>query len=392
MESHLARRMVKKTYLSSMNFIILASSHESILNFRKELMLEIKKRGFNINIIAPNVSDSLALLTFIKENKMRYYDIEINRSSKSIVSEILYFFRLLYLFFKIKPVGVLSYTLKPNFHGMLISWIFRVPMRFTMITGLGYLFRSGLTSIFIKIAQQIYGFAIRRAHIIFFQNPDDKNTLLDMNVISKKSNSVLINGSGVNIQRFSPTPLPSKENITFLMIGRLLISKGVREFFHASLTINQKYPEARFLLLGGVNEDNNPDAISHEEVALMKESHCFHLLDAVQDVRPIIESSHVYVLPSYHEGLPRSVIEAMAMGRPVITSDAPGCRDTVIDGINGYIVPTRDILGLAAKMEFFINNYDQIKIMGKNSRQLACKKFDVNKVNKTIMSQMEFFL
>ena len=123
----------------------------------------------------------------------------------------------------------------------------------------------------------------------------------------------------------------------------------------------------------------------------MKKLKHFQLLDEVKDVRPIIESSHVFVLPSYHEGLPRSVIEAMAMGRAVITSDAPGCRDTVIDGFNGYKVKTRDSLDLVSKMEFFINNYEQIKIMGNNSRQFACERFDVSKVNTVMLKQMEFF-
>ena len=372
-----------------MNFIILANSNHSILNFRKELILEIQKRGFNIIIIAPNISDSHELTHFIKENKMSYYDIDINRSSKNIISELFFFIRLLFLFFKIKPVGVLSYTIKPNLHGMLISWLFKVPMRFAMVTGLGYLFRSDLASRFIKIAQQIYGFALRRAHIIFFQNLDDKNTLLELGVISKKSNWICTNGSGVNIKKFKLTSFPSRKNITFLMIGRLLISKGVHEFFQASLKIHEKYPNVRFLLLGG--EDDNPDSISHEEILSMKQSNHFKLLDEVNDVRPIIESSHVFVLPSYHEGLPRSVIEAMAMGRPVITSDAPGCKDTVIDGFNGFIVQTKNIAKLADQMEFFILNQDQIEIMGNNSKQLADDKFDVTKVNKIMLDEMQYF-
>jgi len=372
-----------------MNFIILANSNHSILNFRKELILEIQKKGFNIIIIAPNISDSFELTSFIKKNEMSYRNIQINRASKNIISELSYFIRLFYLFFTIKPVGVLSYTIKPNLHGMIISWLLKVPMRFAMVTGLGYLFRSGLTSKFIKIAQQLYGFALKRAHIIFFQNMDDRNTLLELGVISNKSNGVVTNGSGVNIKKFKQTPIPPNKNITFLMIGRLLISKGVNEFFEASLKIHKKYPQARFILLGG--EDENPDAISQEAILLMKKLKHFHLLDEVKDVRPIIESSHVFVLPSYHEGLPRSVIEAMAMGRAVITSDAPGCRDTVIDGFNGYKVKTRDSLDLVSKMEFFINNYEQIKIMGNNSRQLACERFDVSKVNTVMMKQMEFF-
>ena len=375
-----------------MNFIILASCNRSIINFRKELILEIQKRGFNIILIAPNISDSSKLINFINKHDMSYHDIHINRSSKNIIYELFYFVRLLQLFFKIKPVGVLSYTIKPNLHGMLISWIYKVPMRFAMVTGLGYLFRSDLTGKLIKIAQQIYGFALRRAHVIFFHNLDDKNTLLELGVISNKSNGVCTHGSGVNVSKFKPTALPTSENITFLMIGRLLISKGVNEFFQASLKIHEKYPDVRFILLGGVGEDDSPDAISPEEILLMKQAKHFQLLDGVNDVRPIIESSHVYVLPSYHEGLPRSTIEAMAMGRPVITSDAPGCKDTVIDGFNGCIVQTKDVLKLATKMEFFINSHDQIKIMGDNSRQLVCERFDVNKVNKLMLEQMEFFI
>ena len=372
-----------------MNFIILASYSQSILNFRKELILEIQKRGFNIIIIAPNISESHELLKFIDENNMSFYDMDINRSSKNIIMEALCIGRLIYLFFKTSPVGVLSYTIKPNLYGMLVAWFFRIPMRFSIVTGLGYLFRSESKSFMVKTIQQIYGFALRKANIIFFQNSDDKNTLLNLGVISHQSNAICVNGSGVNTQKFLYTPLPVEQDISFLMIGRLLVAKGVIEFFSASIEINNLYPNIKFYILGW--EDDGPDSISPEDIALIKSSTHLKLLDKVNDVRPIIKNSHVFVLPSYHEGLPRAVIEAMAIGRPIITTDAPGCRDTVVNSFNGYIVEKKNVSQLVNKMEFFIKHPDQIEVMGRNSRELVVEKFDVIKVNKTMMDAMEIF-
>lgn len=373
-----------------MNFVILSNSSESILNFRKELILEIQEKGFDIYVIAPNISSSHILLRFLETHKINFFELAISRSSTNLISEALYFFKLIFLLAKIKPQGILTYTIKPNLYGMIAAFILRIHGKFAMVTGLGYLFRSHLKGPAVKILQFLYGAALRRADTVFFQNTDDLNTLIDLNIISEKTNALCINGSGVNIDFFDSEEFPNTENIIFLMIGRLLISKGINEYVQASIKINKLYPDIQFNLLGWI--DDNPDCISAIDYELIKECDHLTLISKLNDVRPIIKNSHVFVLPSYHEGLPRSVIEAMAMGRPIITTDAPGCRDTVINSFNGYLVQKKSVHELANAMMTFIKNPDSIFEMGKNSRSLAADKFDVKKVNKKMISEMEIFL
>ena len=372
-----------------MKFVILSNSHESILNFRKELILEIQNKGYEICIIAPKISSSKNLMKFLYAHNMKFFEIDINRSSMNVFSELRYFFRLMYLLMKIKPKGILTYTIKPNLYGMIASYFLQVPAKFAMITGLGYLFRSKSNSIFAGVLKYLYGKSLNKADVIFCQNMDDLNTLIKLKVLSHKANAVCVNGSGVNLKHFHEEQFEDVQQINFLMIGRLLISKGVNEFVQASIKINEVYPKVKFSLLGW--EDDNLDSVSKKTIDLIKKCDHLRLISSVEDVRPIIKKSHIFVLPSYHEGLPRSVLEAMAMGRPIITTDAPGCRDTVINSYNGYLVNKKSASELASAMEIFIKNPNSIFEMGKNSRALAEEKFDVNKVNQTMIHEMEKF-
>ncbi len=373
-----------------MNFVIHSNSHESILNFRKELILEIHKKGFDIYIIAPNISSSNTLLKFLHANKMRFYEIEISRSSINPFMELKSFFWLIYFLIKIKPQGILTYTVKANLFGMIAAHLLRVPGKFAMVTGLGYLFRSESKTILTKLLQYVYGKSLNLADVIFFQNTDDLDTMLKLKALSPNANVVCVNGSGVNLKHFHEEPFGEIQKINFLMIGRLLISKGINEFVQASIEINKLHPNVHFNLLGWMDE--NPESISKEDFQIIKKCSHLTLISKVKDVRPIIKNSHVFVLPSYHEGLPRSVIEAMAIGRPIITTDAPGCRDTVINLYNGYIIQKKSITELVSAMKHFINNPESISKMGKNSRALAEDKFDVDKVNKKMIYEMESFL
>lgn len=224
-----------------MKFVILSNSHESILNFRKELILEIQNIGYELYIIAPNISSSKNLLEFLYAHNMKFFEIDIKQSSMNIFSELRYFFKLFYLLMQIKPKGILTYTIKPNLYGMIASYLLQVPGKFAMITGLGYLFRSKSNGIFTGVLKYIYGKSLNKADVIFFQNMDDLNTLIKSKVLSHKANAVCVNGSGVNLKHFHEEQFEDMQQINFLMIGRLLISKGVNEFVQASIKINKVY-------------------------------------------------------------------------------------------------------------------------------------------------------
>ena len=218
---------------------------------------------------------------------------------------------------------------------------------------------------------------------VFFQNQDDKQTLVDLGLLPIEK-TVLINGSGVNLDYFTTKPLP--EGTSFLYIGRLLNDKGVGEYLEASIRIKQIYGKmVRCLLVGPF--DSNPSALSPENLATYLKQGVEYFGEQT-DVRPFIANCNVYVLPSYHEGTPKTVLEAMAMGRPIITTNAPGCRETVIEGINGFLVPIKNIDAIVAKMKRFIDNPGLAEIMGAESRRLAEEKFDVRKVNRLIMKTM----
>ena len=196
--------------------------------------------------------------------------------------------------------------------------------------------------------------------------------------------SSVVSGSGVDVTGYSVAPLPDKP--CFLLIARLLGDKGVREYAQAAQLVKTVYPEVVFRLVGWI--DDNPDAITQRELDQWVDSGLLEFLGRLDDVRPAISGCSVYVLPSYREGTPRTVLEAMAMGRPVITTDAPGCRETVIDRDNGFLVPVKDVQALADAMIKMIDSRGLVSKMGERSRQIAETKYDVHKVNALMLEGM----
>ena len=289
---------------------------------------------------------------------------------------------------KIRPDVVLSYTIKPVIWGTLAAWIARVPKRYALITGLGYAFTGKATGkrlIIQRIARWLYKCALARATKVFFQNPDDAALFKNLGLVPGHVPIVVVNGSGVDTAHFAPVPLP-KGPMSFLLIARLLGDKGIREYVQAASIIRRNHPTVRFDLVGGL--DTNPDTIALAEVERWHALGDIIWHGPLDDVRPAIAAAHVYVLPSYREGTPRTVLEAMSMGRAVITTDAPGCRETVVEGINGFLVPVRDGVALANTMKRFIDRQDLVVEMGLTSRRIAEDKYDVHKVNAVMLAEM----
>jgi glycosyltransferase involved in cell wall biosynthesis len=287
-------------------------------------------------------------------------------------------------FAELQPDAVIAYTIKPVTLGAIAASLANVPKFIALITGLGYAFSGGTTltrRLSERAASVMYRVALKRSSAIVFQNPDDRDFFRDRHILPKQPEPIVVGGSGVDLKQFSSTPLP--DGCHFLMISRLLGDKGIREYGEAAKRLKKKYRNASFSLVGYF--DSSPDAITAEELTAI-EAGGVHFLGRADDVRPALSNCSVYVLPSYREGTPRSVLEAMAMGRAIVTTDAPGCRQTVEHGRNGLLVEPRQAESLEAAMERLICNPELIAPMGAVSRKLAEERFDVRRVNDQLIA------
>ncbi|WP_182004429.1 glycosyltransferase family 4 protein [Acinetobacter lactucae] len=377
-----------------MKFLVISSFLPSVLNFRGKLLEAIHRQGFEIHILAPDLKVFETEQQQLESLGYYVYEIPMQRTGTNPVSDMKTLLVMCTLIRKIKPDYVLAYTIKPVIYGLLAARLMKVPHRFSLITGLGYAFQNveenSKRSFFQKLVHTLYQRALSYSTKVFFQNPDDLKLFEKLHLLKDTTPSVVVNGSGVNISDFNvlPFPLISKDKIkiSFLMIARLLGDKGVREFVKAAEIIKQSNPEIEFNLVGWIDE--NPSAISQQELDEWISSKTIKYWGKLTDVRPAIAASSIYVLPSYREGTPRTVLEAMAMGRAIITTNAPGCRETVINNENGYLVEVKSIQSLVTAMEKFIRNPEVISIMGKRSREIALNKYDVNQVNSHMMIEM----
>lgn len=377
-----------------MKFLMICSYLPSALNFRGKLLEAIHAKGFELHIFAPDLNKFQNELNQLQQLGYNVHSIPLQRAGTNPIADLKALKAMYRLMHEIKPDVVLSYTIKPVIYGTLAAWLVKVPKRFALITGLGYAFQnaeSGKRSIFQKLVHGLYAQALKHADKVFFQNPDDLKLFQEMHLLEAKKPTVVVNGSGVNVQDFDVMPLPLSDQgivkASFLLIARLLGGKGVREYAEAARIIKAKYPETEFHLVGWI--DDNPSAISQAELDTWVSDKTVNYWGKLSDVRPAISASSVYVLPSYREGTPRTVLEAMAMGRAVITTDAPGCRETVTNGVNGYLVRVKSVDDLVQSMQYFIEDPKLMTNMGQRSREIALNKYDVHQVNTHMMTEME---
>ena len=365
--------------------LVMGGFAESLVNFRGALLQEMIARGHEVYACSPEASGEIeATLT---EYGVTYIPVTLDRTGLNPIHDLLSIKELFTVFRSIKPDFFLGYTIKPVIFGSIIAKVTGTKNIYSMIEGVGYVF-SGETrkqKLLKFIATKLYRLALKINKKIFFLNPDDQQLFIENKIINNTYKSVIINGCGVDIDSFSPADYTRE--LSFLMIARLLKDKGVYEYAEAARIIKKRFSNIKFYLVGWI--DSNPMSINPDDLEHWVKSGIIDYLGKLDDVRPAIEKISVYVLPSYREGVPRTVLEAMAMGRPVITTDAPGCRETVVDGFNGYMVPVRDVNGLVKAMEKFIKQPDLVKQMGHASRKIVEDKYDVHKVNAAILEVME---
>lgn len=376
-----------------MKFLMISSFLPSVLNFRGKLLEAIASGGYEIHIMAPEFASFPEELQKLQALGYHLHEIPMQRTGTNLLADLKLLKNLYQQIRHIQPDYVLSYTIKPVIYGTLASWFIKVPHRFALITGLGYAFQnveSGKRSLFQKMVHGLYAQALKHSDKVFFQNPDDLKLFQDMHLLEANKPTVVVNGSGVNVQDFDVMPLPKNTEgqvkASFLLIARLLGDKGVREYAESARIIKAQYPEAEFHLVGWI--DDNPSAIFQSELDEWVADGRLKYWGKLSDVRPAIAQSSVYVLPSYREGTPRTVLEAMAMGRAIITTDAPGCRETVSHGINGYLVGVKSVDDLVKSMQYFIEDPKLIELMGQRSREIALNKYDVHQVNAHMLGEM----
>jgi len=370
-----------------MKIAVIGGYAPSLINFRGPLLRRMVSLGHEVHALAPaHVPD---ISPQLEEMGVEYSMFPLIRRGLNPFSDIGTLLHLKQVLYRIRPDVVLSYTFKPVVYGSLaarMAWVGEKKRVYSMVTGLGYAFTENKgfkRRMLFNIAKGMYRAGLKSCDGVMFQNPDDLAFFQKLDVLSDHTKTTVVNGSGVDLEHYAVAPLPEKP--VFLCLSRLLKSKGVAEYAQAALQLKERYPDVSFRLIGP--REDGADTISPEAVNEWR-SRGLEIGPAVEDVRPEMAQASVYVLPSYREGTPRSVLEAMSMGRPVITTDVPGCRETVVDGENGCLVGLRDVGGLADAMERFIADPGLAKTMGAAGRRLAEEKFDVNKVNDAILSFM----
>ncbi len=286
----------------------------------------------------------------------------------------------------INPDVVLAYTIKPVVFGLWASKTKRAK-RFALITGKGSGFESGI--VVKTMVKSLYRSALRSLDGVIFQNQQDREFFLEKKILLPSIKSTVIEGTGVDMQYYYPKERVDKvEKVRFLFIARLIREKGIPELVEATKILLKEFDNFEVQLLGWV--DPNPGGISQEEIKNLHDSGIVTYLGTTDDIRPYMEKANVFVLPSYYnEGLPRTIQEAMAMGKPIITTDHPGCRETVEEGRNGFLVPIKDAQALMIAMKKFLAKPDLALSMGDQSLQMCKEKFDVHLINKRLVDFMD---
>lgn len=370
-----------------MHILILASYAPSLINFRGPLIRDIVAAGHQVSVGGPDINDRLR--GDIEALGAQVFETPLERNRTCMSADLRYHQMLYRIMKQLRPDRVLTYTIKPNIWGAIAARRAGIPS-YSLVTGLGFAFtgagvgRSFKSRITGWIARTLYRIAAGFNQKVIFQNPDDRTDFIAAGCLTNDTKTALINGSGVDLLHYARMPLTDEP--VFLMIARLLVSKGVLEYAEAARKLRGRYPQARFILVGP--HDGGLDAVDPVLVEEWHQQGVVEYLGPAQDVRPHMAATSVYVLPSYREGTPRSVLEAMAMGRAIVTSDAPGCRETIRDGEEGFLVEPRNATALADAMARFLDDPSLAAQMAEKAHARAIEKYDVRRVNRQIMGEL----
>lgn len=368
----------------SKKIVFICGNGDTLIRFRLELIKRFIERDYKVYALAPEISSNF--LEDLDDLGVNFIYIKFQRKSVGLLNTLISILNIISKLRDIKPDVVFSYTHKSVVVGSICSWLAGANSSYSLITGTGHIFDKDSLKRRVNRFLGIIGFkfALSKNRKIFFQNPDDLDLFCKLNIV-QKHNCILVNGSGVDLDLFEVAPLP--DDPIFVCLSRLIKSKGLIEYAEAASIVRNKYPHARFLLFGF--PDQHYDSISEEEI-----KNEWHLKYGIEyfgfssNPQESISMGSVYVLLSYNEGTPRSVLEAMSMGRPIITTDVSGCRETVKQGQNGFLVDVESSSSAASAMKLLLDKNLRQR-MGQSSRKYCEEKFNVHKVNKILIESID---
>ena len=368
--------------------VFIGTVASSFYSFRADLIYALLKQGHEVYAFTSEyTAEDLKKVEHLGAIPVTY---TLNRGGLNPLADIFATYQLSKKIKAINPDLVFSYFSKPVIFGTLAAKLAKVPRVIGMLEGLGYTFTeqpeglSKKTQLIKKIQVFLYKIALPQLDQLIFLNPDDPKDLLEKYAINVKNIEVL-GGIGLNLDHYKYSE-NFNSNISFIFIARLLAEKGIHDYIKAAKIVKEKYPSVKFTVLGAIDKEAL-GSLKEEELESLVKTNIIEYPGHVSNVSEWIEKSSVFVLPSYYrEGVPRSTQEAMAIGRAVITTDVPGCRETVVDGVNGFLVPKWNPEALAKKMIYFIEHPEQARLMGAESYKIAVEKFDAEKVNQRLVN------
>jgi len=364
--------------------LFLGAEAAYLLAFRGPLMKAFQAKGYRIVAVAP-VPAAFDTARYA-ELGIDFVPWPMGRAALNPFAELKSIYLLWQIIKRTNPDTMFAHAIKPVIYGLILARMLGVRRRTAMIPGLGYAFTEGggLKRLLVGLVARFgYRVALAQAHMVIFQNPDDLAALRLGGVLPATVPVGLVNGSGVNMTHYAPAPWPPGPP-RFLMVARLLRDKGVREFVDAARIVRVAVPDAQFVLVGGT--DPNPAAIRQDEIDGWLAEGLIEARGHLADPRAEYAACHVHVLPSYREGTPRSNLEAMAMARAIVTTDVPGCRETVVDGVNGLLVTVRDPRSLATAMQALALDLDRARAMGKAGLKICRQKYELEAVTKATLA------
>lgn len=364
--------------------ILIASDSGSLISFRGDFIKSLVTNNFEVFAAAPNFKEKNRLQ--IKELGAVPIEINLQRTGFNLFNDFKSIYELKSIITKNNINLVFPYTVKPVIYGSIAANICKVPV-VSLITGLGYAFsgRSIKTKALQRFIEMLYKLSITKNKVIIFQNKDDYQLFLDRKVISKNQKVDFVSGSGVNLKKFRFKEKIGTDTVSFLLIARLIEEKGIALYIKAAKILKLKYPKVEFHLIGAT--ETSPSAIDIDELNKFHKEGIIVFHGKQTNIEAHLHQRDIFVLPSYYrEGLPRTTLEACACGNPIITTDSVGCRESVREGENGFLIEPRNLDALIKTMEYFITHPEKIREMGLNSRKYAEERFDVNIINNDLMN------
>ena len=365
--------------------LIIAGYASSLYNFRGPLIKELLKQH---DVVATAPFDSDDVSRNIEALGIEFYPNTFDRTGMNPLKDLKSRKELQNLIKEISPDIALAYTIKPVVYGLRAAQKAGVHQTYALITGLGSGFDNNTPKqkTLSKIVKKLYDHALKKATGVIFQNPDDKDFFIKNSIIDKQKRALIVNGSGVDLKHYTGAD-QSERHLTFLLVARMVREKGVELFVNVARVIKREHPNINFELLGWVDE--NPNSLSQSQLESWQEEGIITYHGSTADVRPYVQKASVFVLPTfYREGTPRTILEAMAMKKAIITTDTPGCRETVVDGLNGFLIPPKDKEALFDRVMHFVKNPEDVRKMGLASFEIAKEKYDVKKVNAELIGFM----